>query len=108
ADTEALARDTHQFEARYLDNLIGPYPDRADLYSERSPITCAERSRSPVILFQGLEDEIVPPNQSEKMVAALRRNGVPHAYLSFAGEQHGFRRSETEIRCLEAQLYLYG
>jgi len=108
ADAEALARDTHKFEARYLDNLIGPYPERADLYRERSPINFTERLRSPVILFQGLEDEIVPPNQAEQMVAALRRNGVPHAYLAFEGEQHGFRRAETEIRCLEAELYFYG
>ncbi len=108
ADAEALARDTHKFEARYLDNLIGPYPERADLYRERSPINFAERLQVPVILFQGLEDEIVPPNQAEIMVAALRRNGVPHAYLAFEGEQHGFRRSETEIRCLEAELYFYG
>jgi dipeptidyl aminopeptidase/acylaminoacyl peptidase len=108
ADAEALARDTHKFEARYLDSLIGPYPERADLYRERSPINFAERLRSPVILFQGLEDEIVPPNQAEQMVAALRQNGVPHAYLAFEGEQHGFRRAETEIRCLEAELYFYG
>jgi dipeptidyl aminopeptidase/acylaminoacyl peptidase len=108
ADAEALARDTHKFEARYLDNLIGPYPERADLYKERSPINYAERLRSPVILFQGLEDEIVPPSQAETMVAALRQNGVPHAYLAFEGEQHGFRRAETEVRCLEAELYFYG
>jgi dipeptidyl aminopeptidase/acylaminoacyl peptidase len=107
-DTEALARDTHKFESRYLDRLIGPYPERADLYRERSPIHHVERLRSPVILFQGLEDEIVPPNQAETMVAALERNGVPHAYLAFEGEQHGFRRAETRIRCLEAELYFYG
>jgi dipeptidyl aminopeptidase/acylaminoacyl peptidase len=108
ADAEALARDTHKFEARYLDRLIGPYPEQADLYRERSPIHHVERLRSPVILFQGLEDEVVPPNQAETMVAALERNGVPHAYLPFAGEQHGFRRAETNIRCLEAELYFYG
>jgi dipeptidyl aminopeptidase/acylaminoacyl peptidase len=108
ADLESLARDTHKFEARYLDSLIGPYPERADLYRERSPINFVERLRSPVILFQGLEDEIVPPNQAETMVAALKQNGVPHAYLAFEGEQHGFRRAETEIRCLEAELYFYG
>ncbi|HET7120784.1 MAG TPA: S9 family peptidase [Solirubrobacterales bacterium] len=107
-DTEALARDTHKFESRYLDRLIGPYPERADLYRERSPINHVDRLRSPVILFQGLEDEIVPPNQAETMVAALERNGVPHAYLPFEGEQHGFRRAETNIRCLEAELYFYG
>ena len=108
ADAEALARDTHKFESRYLDRLIGPYPERADLYKERSPINHVERLRSPVILFQGLEDEVVPPNQAETMVAALAQNGVPHAYLAFEGEQHGFRKAETNIRCLEAELYFYG
>jgi dipeptidyl aminopeptidase/acylaminoacyl peptidase len=108
ADAEALATDTHKFESRYLDRLIGPYPERADLYRERSPIHHVERLRSPVILFQGLEDEVVPPNQAETMVAALAANGVPHAYLAFAGEQHGFRRAETNIRCMEAELCFYG
>ena len=108
ADVVALAVDTHKFESRYLDRLIGPYPERADLYRERSPINFVERLQAPVILFQGLEDEIVPPSQAETMVAALKRNGVPHAYLAFEGEQHGFRRSETEIRCLEAELGFYG
>jgi dipeptidyl aminopeptidase/acylaminoacyl peptidase len=108
ADAEALARDTHKFESRYLDRLIGPYPERADLYRERSPINHVERLRAPVILFQGLEDEVVPPNQAETMVAALARNGVPHAYLPFEGEQHGFRKAETNIRCLEAELCFYG
>jgi dipeptidyl aminopeptidase/acylaminoacyl peptidase len=108
ADTETLATDTHKFESRYLDGLIGPYPEQKDLYYERSPIHFVERLRAPVILFQGLEDEVVPPSQAETMVAALERNGVPHAYLAFAGEAHGFRRSETEIRCLEAELYFYG
>jgi dipeptidyl aminopeptidase/acylaminoacyl peptidase len=108
ADAEALARDTHKFESRYLDRLIGPYPEQAELYRERSPINHVEQLRSPVILLQGLEDEVVPPNQAETMVAALKRNGVPHAYLAFAGEQHGFRRAETTVRCLEAELYFYG
>ncbi|HET6998955.1 MAG TPA: S9 family peptidase [Solirubrobacterales bacterium] len=108
ADTETLATDTHKFESRYLDGLIGPYPERADLYRERSPIHFVDQLRAPVILFQGLEDEVVPPSQAETMVAALKRNGIPHAYLAFAGEAHGFRRSETEIRCLEAELYFYG
>ena len=108
ADLEALARDTHKFEARYLDGLVGPYPERADLYRERSPIHYVDQLRVPVILFQGLEDAIVPPNQAETMAAALRANGVPCAYLPFAGEQHGFRRAETTIRCLEAELYFYG
>jgi dipeptidyl aminopeptidase/acylaminoacyl peptidase len=108
ADAETLAADTHKFESRYLDGLIGPYPEEKELYRERSPINFAERLRAPVILFQGLDDEVVPPIQSETMVTALRRNGVPHAYLAFEGEAHGFRRSETEIRCLEAELYFYG
>lgn len=108
ADAETLAKDTHKFESRYLDSLIGPYPEAAATYRERSPIHFVERLRSPVILFQGLEDEIVPPNQAETMVAALKQNGIPHAYLAFEGEQHGFRRAETEIRCLEAELYFYG
>jgi dipeptidyl aminopeptidase/acylaminoacyl peptidase len=107
ADAETLARDTHKFESRYLDRLIGPYPEAAQTYRERSPIHFADRLRSPVILFQGLEDEVVPPSQAEEMVAALRANGVPHAYLAFEGEQHGFRRSETIIRCLEAELSFY-
>jgi dipeptidyl aminopeptidase/acylaminoacyl peptidase len=108
ADTETLATDTHKFESRYLDRLIGPYPAQKELYYERSPIHFVERLRAPVILFQGLEDEVVPPSQTETMVAALKQNGVPHAYLAFEGEAHGFRRSETEIRCLEAELYFYG
>jgi dipeptidyl aminopeptidase/acylaminoacyl peptidase len=108
ADVEGLAEDTHKFESRYLDRLIGPYPEQAALYRERSPIHYADRLHSPVILFQGLEDAVVPPNQAETMVAALERNGVPHAYLAFAGEQHGFRKAATNIRCLEAELYFYG
>ena len=108
ADAAALAEDTHKFESRYLDRLIGPYPERADLYRERSPLHHAESLHSPVILLQGLEDRVVPPNQAETMAAALERNGVPHAYLAFEGEQHGFRKAETNIRCLESELYFYG
>jgi dipeptidyl aminopeptidase/acylaminoacyl peptidase len=108
ADTETLATDTHKFESRYMDSLIGPYPEQKELYRQRSPIHFVERLQAPVILFQGLEDEVVPPSQAETMVAALRGNGVPHAYLAFAGEAHGFRKAETEIRCLEAELYFYG
>jgi dipeptidyl aminopeptidase/acylaminoacyl peptidase len=104
ADAETLAADTHKFESRYLDGLIGPWPEAAATYRERSPIHFADRIRAPVILFQGLEDEVVPPSQAETMVAALAANGVPHAYLAFPGEQHGFRRAETVIRCLEAEL----
>ena len=107
ADAETLAADTHKFESRYLDSLIGPYPETAERYRERSPIHFADRMRAPVILFQGLEDEVVPPSQAETMVAALKENGVPHAYLAFEGEQHGFRKSETVISCLEAELSFY-
>ena len=93
ADAETLAADTHKFESRYLDSLIGPYPGAASTYRERSPIHYADRIERPVILFQGLEDEVVPPSQAEEMVAALAGNGVPHAYLAFEGEQHGFRQA---------------
>jgi dipeptidyl aminopeptidase/acylaminoacyl peptidase len=108
ADAETLARDTHKFESRYLDGLIGRYPEAAATYRERSPIHFADRLRSPVILFHGLEDKIVPPSQARQMAAALKANRVPHAYLAFEGEQHGFRRSETIVRCLEAELFFYG
>src|SRR5690606_20984744 len=108
SDLEALARETHKFESRYLDSLIGPYPERQDLYRERSPIHAAERLSDPVIFFQGLEDAVVPPNQSEMMVEALRQKGVPVAYVPFAGEQHGFRRAETIQTALESELAFYG
>ena len=107
ADVELLAKDTHKFESRYLDGLIGPYPEAADTYRERSPIHAADRIRCPVILFQGLEDEVVPPSQAQVMVDALERNHVPYAYLAFEGEQHGFRRAENVKRSLEAELYFY-
>jgi len=108
ADAVTMTGDTHKFESRYLDLLIGPYPEQDELYRERSPINYVERLRVPVILFQGLEDKIVPPSQAETMVAALAANGVPYAYLAFEGEQHGFRKAETNIRCLESELYFYG
>lgn len=108
SDLEALARDTHKFESRYLDRLIGPYPERRDLYEARSPIHHLEHLDTPIIFFQGLEDEIVPPAQAEVMVTALREKGVPVAYLAFEGEQHGFRSSENIKRSLDAELYFYG
>jgi dipeptidyl aminopeptidase/acylaminoacyl peptidase len=107
SDLEALARDTHKFESRYLDGLIGPYPEWRDLYVERSPIHFTERLNCPMILFQGLEDKVVPPNQSEKMVEAVRAKNIPVAYLTFEGEQHGFRKAENIKRVLEAELYFY-
>ena len=107
-DLEALARDTHKFESRYEDSLVGPYPERKDLYERRSPIHFVASLSCPVIFFQGLEDKVVPPSQAEAMVAALRAKGLPVAYLAFEGEQHGFRRAETIIRAREAELYFYG
>jgi len=107
SDAEALAKDTHKFESRYLDSLIGPYPERQDLYTERSPIHHTDRLSCPVAFFQGLEDKIVPPDQSERMADALRKKGLPVAYLAFPGEQHGFRRAENIKRALEAELYFY-
>lgn len=106
-DLEAMRRDTHKFESRYLDRLIGPYPERRDLFRERSPIHFVDRLSCPMILLQGLEDKVVPPKQSEMMFEAVKRKGLPVAYLAFEGEQHGFRRAETIKRALEAELYFY-
>jgi dipeptidyl aminopeptidase/acylaminoacyl peptidase len=107
SDLEALEIETHKFESRYSDGLIGPYPERVDLYRERSPVNHTERMSCPVIFFQGLEDKVVLPNQAERMVEALRAKGMPVAYLPFEGEQHGFRRSENISRALDAELYFY-
>lgn len=108
SDLETLATDTHKFESRYLDRLIGPYPARRDRYLERSPIHHVDRLARPVVFFQGLEDAIVPPAQAETMVAALRARGLPVAYLPFPGEQHGFRQAEHIARALDAELSFYG
>jgi dipeptidyl aminopeptidase/acylaminoacyl peptidase len=108
SDPAAMARDTHKFESRYLDRLIGPYPEARAVYEERSPVHHVDRLSTPLILFQGLEDEVVPPPQSEMIAAALERKGVPYAYLTFEGEQHGFRRAENIQRSLEAELSFYG
>ena len=108
SDLEALARDTHKFESRYLDRLIGPWPEQAERYRQRSPLHSAAQLSCPVIFFQGLEDTVVPPDQAERMVAVLRDRGLPVAYLAFAGEQHGFRRAETIEAALEAELGFYG
>ena len=107
SDIAALARDTHKFESRYLDWLIGPYPQEEALYRERSPLYQAERLSRPVIFFQGDEDAVVPPNQTEAMVEALRRRGIPVGYYLFAGEQHGFRKAANIQRALDAELYFY-
>jgi dipeptidyl aminopeptidase/acylaminoacyl peptidase len=108
SDIEALARDTHKFESRYLDSLIGPYPARRDLYVARSPIHFADRISAPLLLLQGLEDKVVPPRQSEAMFDTVKAKGLQTAYIAFAGEQHGFRMAENIKRALEAELYFYG
>ena len=107
SDLEALATDTHKFESRYLDGLIGPYPERKDLYVARSPIHSAERLSCPVIFFQGLEDKVVPPNQAQMMVEILKAKGLPVAYVAYEGEQHGFRRAENIKRTLDGEFYFY-
>ncbi|MCC3496500.1 MAG: S9 family peptidase [Microcoleus sp. PH2017_25_DOB_D_A] len=107
SDLEALTNDTHKFEARYLDGLIGPYPARKDLYVARSPIHAAEGLSCPVIFFQGLEDKVVPPNQAEMMVEILKAKGLPVAYVAYEGEQHGFRRAENIKRTLDGEFYFY-
>jgi len=108
ADLEALARDTHKFESRYLDSLVGPYPERQDIYQERSPINHVDQLDCPLIVLQGLEDEIVPPAQSEMIVDAVRAKGLAVAYVAFEGEQHGFRQAPNIKRALESERYFYG
>lgn len=107
SDLEALATDTHKFESRYLDSLIGPYPERRDLYQARSPIYACDQLSCPVIFFQGDEDRIVPPNQAERMVDVLRAKKLPVAYVLFEGEQHGFRKAENIKRTLDGEFYFY-
>lgn len=107
SDAEALARETHKFESRYLDGLFGPYPELKDVYFERSPINFTDRLACPAIFFQGLEDKVVPPNQAEAMVDALRAKRIPVAYVSFEGEQHGFRQAKNIKRSLDGELYFY-
>ena len=108
ADLAALATDTHKFEARYLDGLVGPWPEAAEIYRQRSPITHAEKLTAPLIIFQGLDDKVVPPSQAEVLVGALRRAGIAFAYLTFEGEAHGFRKAATIQRVVEAELSFYG
>ncbi|MGA9343517.1 MAG: prolyl oligopeptidase family serine peptidase [Nocardioidaceae bacterium] len=107
-DLESLAKETHKLESRYLDSLIGPYPERRDLYVERSPIHHLDDLSSPMILFQGTEDKAVPPNQATSMAEALRAKGLPVALVMFEGEGHGFRQAANIKRSLEAELYFYG
>jgi len=107
SDLEALAKYTHKFESRYCDRLVGPYPERQDLYRQRSPINFTERVSCPIILFQGLEDKVVPPDQSAKFYESVKKKGLPTAYVPFEGEQHGFRRAENSKRAIELELYFY-
>ncbi len=106
-DLEALAKDTHKFESRYLDRLIGPYPERADLYRERSPIHSAKNISGPVLFLQGMEDKVVPPNQTEAMLKTLNDNGLDAECVLFEGEGHGFRQAKNVRRALETELAFY-
>jgi len=108
ADLEALAADTHKFEARYLDSLIGPYPAERDLYVERSPIHQLDQLSAPILLLQGTDDRVVPPKQAEVLAEAARQKGLPVALIMFDGEGHGFRKSETIKAATEAQIYFLG
>ena len=107
SDIESLARDTHKFEARYLDSLVGPYPEMRQRYFDRSPIHFVDRLSCALILFQGLQDKVVPPDQSQMMADAVRAKGLPVEYHTFPDEQHGFRRAATIEHCLEAELAFY-
>jgi dipeptidyl aminopeptidase/acylaminoacyl peptidase len=107
-DLEALAKDTHKFESRYVDSLIGPYPEDRQLYIERSPINHLDQLSAPILLLQGMEDAVVPPEQAEMLAAAARRRGLPVALIMFEGEGHGFRRAETIKAAIEAQIYFLG
>ena len=107
-DLETLAGDTHKFEARYMDGLVGPYPESKAVYQSRSPIHSIDKINCPVILFQGLDDKVVPPNQAEDMVSALKNKGIPVAYLPFSGEGHGFKQAKNIKKSLEAEWFFYG
>jgi dipeptidyl aminopeptidase/acylaminoacyl peptidase len=107
-DLETMTRDTHKFESRYLDRLVGPYPETASTYRERSPVHVLDRIACPVLVMQGLDDRVVPPSQAEAIVEALAGNTIPHAYLAFEGEGHGFRGAPAIRRSLEAELSFLG
>jgi dipeptidyl aminopeptidase/acylaminoacyl peptidase len=107
ADLATLASDTHKFESRYEEGLVGPYPEAAELYRQRSPVHFADRLSCPVILLQGLEDKVVPPSQAETMIAAIRAKRLPYAYVAFPTEGHGFREAANIRRSIEAELYFY-
>jgi dipeptidyl aminopeptidase/acylaminoacyl peptidase len=108
ADLRSFASETHDFESRYLDGLLGPLPGFEAVYAERAPVGHVNEATSPILLLQGLDDPIVPPAQSESIAAALAQHGIPHAYLSFEGESHGFRKAQTRMTAVEAELSFYG
>ena len=107
SELEVFAKETHKFESRYMDSLLGPYPEAKDVYFNRSPINFTNQLSCPIAFFQGLDDKIVPPNQAELMVEALRKKNLPVAYLAFEGEGHGFRRAENIKRALDGEFYFY-
>ena len=108
ADLSLLASDTHKFESRYLDGLVGAYPEEKEIYDERSPLLSVDTLNCPILLLQGDEDKIVPPNQAEKMHAALLAKGIPTCLKIYEGEQHGFRKSENIEDALDSELAFYG
>jgi dipeptidyl aminopeptidase/acylaminoacyl peptidase len=108
SDLRPFTVDTHDFESRYLDGLIGPLPQTEELYVERAPVGHVNELTCPVLLLQGLDDPVVPPSQSEAIAADLAAHGIRHAYIAFTGESHGFRKAETVIASLEAELAFYG
>jgi len=108
SDLRPLATDSHDFESRYLDSLVGPLPEAEALYAERSPVGHVTSLTCPILLLQGLDDPVVPPSQSKAIAADLAAHHIPHAYLEFEGESHGFRKAETIIAALEAELAFYG
>jgi len=104
-DLELFIKETHKFESHYVDTLVGTYPERADLYRDRSAVYFADNLKCPVILFQGLEDKIVPPSQAEEFVAVCEKKKLPYAYVAFEGEQHGFRQEKNIRRSIDGEMY---
>ncbi len=102
-----MAKDTHKFESRYLDSLVGKYPEEKEIYIQRSPIHFTEKLSCAIAFFQGLEDRVVPPNQAEMMVDALKKKGLPVLYVPFEGEQHGFRKAENIKKALDSEFEFY-
>jgi dipeptidyl aminopeptidase/acylaminoacyl peptidase len=107
-DLRAFAQHTHDFESRYLDGLIGPLPESEALYAERAPVGHVNDATCPVLLLQGLDDPVVPPAQAESIAADLAAHGIPYAYITYAGESHGFRKAENIVASIEAELSFYG